>query len=121
MIITKKNNTDTKGYTKVLVPSQGETDHRDWITLLPDRRSLVSAILYFLSLKARNSVNFQPICKILVSKINLKAQEKGEVTVCPFSVSLFLVFKQTSNNFLRHPVCSSGYQNTEMWKMYMFT
>ena len=31
--------------------------------------SLVSAIAYFLSLKARNSVNFQPICKIPVSEI----------------------------------------------------
>ena len=31
--------------------------------------SLVPAIAYFLSSKARNSVNFQPICKILVSKI----------------------------------------------------
>ena len=30
---------------------------------------LVSAIACFLSLKARNSVNFQPIWKILVSKI----------------------------------------------------
>ena len=33
------------------------------------RGSLVSAIAYFLSLKAHNSVNFRPICKILVSKI----------------------------------------------------
>ena len=32
--------------------------------------SLDSAIAYFLSLKARNSVNFQPICKILVPKIS---------------------------------------------------
>ena len=31
--------------------------------------SLVSAVAYFLSLRARNSMNFQPICKILVSKI----------------------------------------------------
>ena len=31
--------------------------------------SLVSAIAYFLSLRARNAVNFQPICTILVSKI----------------------------------------------------
>ena len=31
--------------------------------------SLVSVIAYFLFLKARNSVNFQPICKILVSKV----------------------------------------------------
>ena len=31
--------------------------------------SLVSAMAYFLSLKARNSVNCNPICKILISKI----------------------------------------------------
>ena len=31
--------------------------------------SLVSAIAYFLSLKAHNSVNAQPICKMLVSRI----------------------------------------------------
>ena len=31
--------------------------------------SLVSAIAYFLSSRVRNSVNFQPICTILVSKI----------------------------------------------------
>ena len=31
--------------------------------------SLVSAIAYFRSSRARSSVNFQPICTILVSKI----------------------------------------------------
>ena len=31
--------------------------------------SLVSAIAYFLSSRARNSVNFQPTCTILISKI----------------------------------------------------
>ena len=34
-----------------------------------NRGSLVSAIAYFLSLKACNSVNFEPISMILVSKI----------------------------------------------------
>ena len=41
---------------------------------------------------------------ILGSKINLKSQDKGDLTKGPFSVSLFLVFNQMLNNFLRHPV-----------------
>ena len=38
--------------------------------------SLVSAIAYFGSLKAHNSVNFQPICKILVSKLFHNLRDK---------------------------------------------
>ena len=52
-------------------------------------------------------MNFLPNCKILVSEINLKSQERGHLKMCPFSVSLLLVFNQpsnSSNNFLRHPV-----------------
>ena len=37
MIFNKKTNTDTKGYTKVLVPSKEETDRRDYVTVLQDR------------------------------------------------------------------------------------
>ena len=38
-----------------------------------------------------------------MSKIDLKSQDKGDLTKGVFSVSLFLVFNQTSNNFFETP------------------
>ena len=67
--------------------------------------SLVSALVHFLSLKAHNSVNFQPICKILVSKKSLlNLRDRVYLLMSLFILSLFFTFNQTSNNFLRHPV-----------------
>ena len=54
-------------------------------------------------------MNFHRICKILVSKINLKSQDKGDLTKGPFRVSLFLAFNQTSNNFFETS-CTTGGQ-----------
>ena len=34
-------------------------------------------------------MNFSRICKIIVPKINLKSQDKGDSTKGPFSLSLF--------------------------------
>ena len=36
-------------------------------------------------------------------KINSKSQESGHLTKCPFIVSLFLTFNQTSSKFFETP------------------
>ena len=52
--------------------------------------SLVSAIAYFLSLKARNSVNFQPICKILITS-DLQNYFITLETGLPFHESVYVI------------------------------
>ena len=46
-------------------------------------------------------------------KINLKSQEKGDLTKGAFGVSLFLVFNQTSNNFFETPCIK--YFGAKLW------
>ena len=66
---------------------------------------MVSAIAYFLSSRAHNSVNSQPICTILASKIISIILGTGLSFFEPAHVVLiFQYFIKRRTIFLRHPV-----------------
>ena len=77
--------------------------------------SLVSAVAYLLSLRARNSMNFKPICKILVYKIFNRFARFWSIkslkilgTRLPFqepvhAIVIFQYLIKRRTIFLRHP------------------
>ena len=75
--------------------------------------SLVSAVAYFLSLKARNSMNFQPITRFWSLKSFHNPRDR---VIFPWACSChryFSIFNQASKIFLRHPVDATN--NCEVW------
>ena len=56
-----------------------------------------------------------------MSKIKLKSQDRGDLTKCEFSVSLFLVFNQTSNNFFETPCIYIIYHISYIMCVYIYT
>ena len=81
-------------------------------------RPLVSAFAQIWTSQACNSMKFQRICKILVSKINSNLMKRATWLSVHSAYRYFLVFNQTSNNFFETPCMFTalGFRSTKKFK-----